>query len=71
MRIFYGTMFFLLFDSFDSKAYEHTFLLASFLSLGLIVNNIIVGNGNDQVGVLAVRMKGTLFYSLCSHILTL
>jgi ABC-type bacteriocin/lantibiotic exporter with double-glycine peptidase domain len=69
MLAFYGGMYALFFDSVYSRKYAMAFFAVGYLSLGLILNNLVSANGYATVSMLTVKMKGTLFYTLSRHIL--
>ena len=69
MLVFYGGMYALFFDSFTQHRYSMAFTALAYVSIGLIINNIITCNGYKFVGNLTVNMKQTLFYELFRHIL--
>jgi hypothetical protein len=71
MRIFYGWMAVLMFSFFDEKEENSLIWSASLLSGGLFLNNCLVGNGYYQVGILAVKMKGTLFNAIYNFVLSI
>jgi hypothetical protein len=62
MLAYYGVIYALFFDSFFRKQYAITFAAVFYLSLGILINNLLTTNGYSEVGNLTVKMKGTLFY---------